>query len=157
MDDVVKDQWLLSFYNNFNSCFIIPIMIILNGEIPILFEFKHELTVSYFGWVFVAGLIGLFVGLTTQLQIKYTSTLSHNISGVVKNCIQTFMGALFFKTQITLKGVCGVLLVVGGSFSYAYERIQINQSIDLKHKEQTTKLLNVKNDVELQEASVIDD
>lgn len=36
----------------------------------------------------LGGVVGLIVGLTTYLQIQYTSSLSHNISGVMKNCIQ---------------------------------------------------------------------
>lgn len=34
------------------------------------------------------------------------------------------MGAYFYHTTITTKGFLGILLVVGGSFSYALERIQ---------------------------------
>ena len=33
------------------------------------------------------------------------------------------MGALFYKTPITVKGIIGMILVVSGSFSYAWERI----------------------------------
>lgn len=158
MDDIVKNQWELSFYNNFNSCLIIPLMILINKEIPVLAAHKSELTFSYFSWIFIAGLIGLFVGLTTQLQIKYTSTLSHNISGVMKNCIQTFMGAAYYKTPLTFKGMCGLLLVVGGSFSYAWERIRMNSADEQLHKEQTTKLLPRDIEVESQtEPTIIDE
>ena len=158
MDDIVKNTWELSFYNNFNSCIIIPIMIILNGEVPVLYEHRSELTLTYFFWIFVAGLIGLLVGLTTQLQIKYTSTLSHNISGVMKNCIQTFMGAAYYHTPMTIKGILGVMLVVGGSIAYAMERIRINKLNETAQKEQTVKLLSKNYDMESQtEASVIDE
>lgn len=158
MDDIVKNTWELSFYNNFNSCIIIPIMVILNGEVPVLYEHRSELTLTYFFWIFVAGLIGLLVGLTTQLQIKYTSTLSHNISGVMKNCIQTFMGAAYYHTPMTMKGILGVMLVVGGSIAYAMERIRINKLNETAQKEQTVKLLSKNYDMESQtEASVIDE
>lgn len=158
MDDIVKNQWELSFYNNFNSSLILPVMVLYNREIPILVQHKSELTFSYFFWIFISGLIGLLVGLTTQLQIKYTSTLSHNISGVMKNCIQTFMGAAFYRTPLTLKGICGVILVVGGSLMYALERIRINKADEQLHKEQKTKLLNkdIENESQI-EASVIDE
>ena len=65
----------------------------------------------------------MVVGLATQYQIKYTSSLSHNISGVVKNSIQSFMGAAIYHTSMTPRGICGILLSVGGSISYAVERI----------------------------------
>ena len=34
------------------------------------------------------------------------------------------MGAYVYGTHITMKGMLGIFLVVGGSFSYAMERIQ---------------------------------
>lgn len=33
------------------------------------------------------------------------------------------MGAFFYGTRITMKGLLGMILVVSGSFSYAMERI----------------------------------
>ena len=84
----------------------------------------------------IAGVVGLLVGFTTYLQIQYTSSLSHNISGVMKNCIQvyiflkkqlihdqSFIGAKIYHTPITTKGILGIILVVYGSLSYALERI----------------------------------
>ena len=97
------------------------------------------------------------MGVTTQLQIKVTSSLSHNISGVMKNCIQTFMGAAVYRTPMTFKGVCGVLLVVGGSCSYALERIRINAN---NEKTESERAQLIKKDVEkseLLEASVVDE
>lgn len=100
--NIKMNSWELSFYNNFNSSIIIIVMVLLNGEIPVIWNHRNELSLSFFLWTalgmfggevsWVAGIVGLFVGITTQLQIKYTSSLSHNISGVAKNCIQTFMG-----------------------------------------------------------------
>lgn len=88
------------------------------------------------------------MGITTYLQIQYTSSLSHNISGVMKNCIQvemhygtsgqTFMGAYFYHTTITLKGFLGILLVVAGSLSYTLERLETNRK---QRKEEATKAL----------------
>lgn len=141
MDDIVKNQWLLSFYNHFNSLLIIPILVVLNGEIPILIHHRREITLYFIAWVFAAGLVGLFVGLATQLQIKYTSALSHNISGVMKNCIQSFIGALFYKNHLTMKSIWGILLVVSGSFSYALERLQVNTTVK-QNEEPTSSLLN---------------
>ena len=40
------------------------------------------------------------------------------------------MGAWYYKTRITAKGLAGILLVVGGSFSYAMERIQSNKNAE---------------------------
>ena len=154
------NSWELSFYNNFNSSIIIIVMVLLNGEIPVIWNHRNELSLSFFLWTalgmfggevsWVAGIVGLFVGITTQLQIKYTSSLSHNISGVAKNCIQTFMGAAIYRTPLTFTGVCGVLLVVGGSFTYTLERIRINsqtRSYSLETGSISNSFSDMKNEV----------
>lgn len=140
LKDVVKSSWELTFYNNLNSCVILLLICTVMGEGSVLWTWRKELTCSFFFWTALAGIVGLFVGVATQLQIKYTSSLSHNISGVMKNCIQTFMGAAIYRTPLTIKGICGVLLVVGGSFTYALERMHINSLA--KSQEENTKLLS---------------
>lgn len=57
------------------------------------------------------------------------------------------MGAYLSHTAITTKGFLGILLVVGGSFSYAMERIQNGKSQDNQDEkglldDQKTKQLN---------------
>ena len=45
----------------------------------------------------------------------------------MKNCLQTFIGSAVYHTKITLKGLCGLLLVVCGSGAYAIERINTTE------------------------------
>ena len=52
------------------------------------------------------------------------------------------MGAYFYHTTITKKGLLGIILVVGGSFSYAMERIAINRQEEEKDKIVVKELLN---------------
>ena len=47
-----------------------------------------------------------------------------------------------YGTRITAKGLLGILLVVGGSFSYAMERIQSNRNAE--HEQDKTLLLEKK-------------
>ena len=48
------------------------------------------------------------------------------------------MGAYFYHTTITLKGLFGILLVVGGSLSYTLERLDVNRK---QRKEEASKAL----------------
>lgn len=57
------------------------------------------------------------------------------------------MGAYFYHTQITLKGLCGIVLVVAGSLSYALERINANKKADEDDDMAKERLLE--NDVEM--------
>lgn len=138
LKDVIKNSWELTFYNNLNSCAILPILCFAMGEVQVVWTHREELSLGFFAWTAFAGIVGLFVGIATQMQIKYTSSLSHNISGVMKNCIQSFIGAAVYQTPLTLKGIGGVLLVVGGSFAYAFERMQLSS---LPKQEDQTQLI----------------
>ncbi|CBK25251.2 uncharacterized protein [Blastocystis hominis] len=136
LSNVVDNSWLLTFYTNFNSCVILPALCVVRSAVCFEVGVRRSAREKR-GWD-VAGIIGLMVGITTYLQIQYTSSLSHNISGVMKNCIQTFMGAYFYHTTITLKGFFGILLVVGGSLSYTLERLDVNRK---QRQEEATKAL----------------
>lgn len=41
--------------------------------------------------IFISGLLGFIVGFATYAQIAVTSSLTHNISGSVKACIQVLI------------------------------------------------------------------
>ena len=61
LTDVVDNSYLLTFYTNFNSCIILPFICLLNGEIPVVWEHRHELTFSYFFWIFMCKKIIYFL------------------------------------------------------------------------------------------------
>ena len=50
LTSIKMNNWELSFYNNFNSSIIIIFMIILNGEIPVIWNHRDELSLSFFLW-----------------------------------------------------------------------------------------------------------
>ena len=53
------------------------------------------------------------------------------------------MGAYFYGTTITKKGLLGIILVVIGSISYAMERIRINKQERETDKAATKSLLSI--------------
>lgn len=67
------------------------------------------------------------------------------------------MGAYVYGTHITTKGLFGILLVVGGSFSYAMERIQSNKNAEseqdktllLEKKQEESAIVEVAEDEQL--------
>ena len=52
------------------------------------------------------------------------------------------MGAYYYHTTITKKGLLGIILVVLGSVSYAMERIRINKKEREADKGASTSLLS---------------
>ena len=67
------------------------------------------------------------------------------------------MGAYFYHTTITKKGLLGIILVVGGSFSYAIERIAINRQEEEKDKIVVKELLNPDDQTDVEKDSLSDD
>lgn len=62
------------------------------------------------------------------------------------------MGAYVYGTHITMKGLLGIFLVVGGSFSYAMERIQGNRAAE-SEQDKTLLLEKQQNDAAIVEVA----
>lgn len=67
----------------------------------------------------VAGFMGFFMGYCVGLQIKVTSPLTHNISGVAKACLQTLLDTIYHNTPKPFLWWIGTLAVLGGTTSYS--------------------------------------
>ena len=86
----------------------------------------------------LAGVAGLLINTATYLQIKFTSPLTHAISGTAKACVQTVLGVMIYQNPVSflvrrsntalacylihLQNGVGILLVIIGSFLYSYVR-----------------------------------
>lgn len=60
----------------------------------------------------LAGVAGLLINTATYLQIKFTSPLTHAISGTAKACVQTILGVMIYRNPVSLMVRC-VELIVG--------------------------------------------
>eukprot|EP01039_Chlorochromonas_danica_P010207 gene10207-11296_t len=119
---VEGDKSLLLFYNNLNATFLF---------LPLIFFFERDILIAssstamlISGWFWVcmtiAGVMGFAIGLVTVLQVKATSPLTHNISGIAKSAVQSFMAFYIWGNQATTKGVLGIWLVLFGTGLYTY-------------------------------------
>jgi GDP-fucose transporter C1 len=73
-----------------------------------------------------AGVVGFVINIAIFLNIKYTTPLTHNLSGTVKACVQTLLAFFIFpgsETMSVMKFI-GTVLVIGFSAVYAYVRKQ---------------------------------
>ena len=131
------DTWRLTLYTNVNTTLImIPFMFAL-GEFDIISN-NIELVSSANFWIMnsIAGLFGVFIGLATMLQIKYTSPLTHNVSGTAKACAQTvFALTIWQKQSKSSLWWFSNFLVLLGSFGYAYVKQEEMREASDAHKE----------------------
>lgn len=116
---VNHDVWALSYYNNVYSSILFIPLVFLNGEFNAIINYKN---IGYYGFwlsMTVGGICGFSVGFFTSLQIKFTSALTHNISGTAKACAQTVLAAYWFQETKSFLWWLSNIIVLLGSATYA--------------------------------------
>lgn len=124
--------WLLSYYNNVYSCILFIPLIIMNGEVSTVMNYKHIGELWFWFAMTIGGVCGFLIGFVTALQIKVTSPLTHNISGTAKACAQTVLATSWYnETKSFLWWVSNVVVLFG---SFAYARVK-QVEMALKHRQ----------------------
>lgn len=70
----------------------------------------------------LGGLLGFAIGYVTGLQIKFTSPLTHNVSGTAKACAQTVLAVLYYEETKSFLWWVSNMMVLGGSSAYTWVR-----------------------------------
>lgn len=119
---VDHSPWKLNYYNCVNGIFLFLPFIILFGEVGVVTRYP-ELASSYF-WSMMTftGVMGTVLGYFAGLQIKVTSSLTHNVSGTAKACFQTVLAVVFNHEVKTYLWWLSNVMVLVGSAVYAMVR-----------------------------------
>jgi GDP-fucose transporter C1 len=117
------NQWRLSAYNNANAVVLFLPLLLVSGEMTVIRANYALLFSSYFwGIMLLGGVFGFAIGIVTIMQIKFTSPLTHNISGTAKSGAQTLLALWLWENPTTVANLSGVALVLIGSAAYTYVR-----------------------------------
>ena len=79
--------------------------------------------------------MGFLLNISTFLQIKHTSPLTHNVSGTAKACVQTVIGLMIYGNPMSFNTGVGTLMSTVGCALYAAVRTQEMQQRQQKEKE----------------------
>jgi GDP-fucose transporter C1 len=120
LPSVGNDKSLLLFYNNINSCMLFLPLIYHFERATIVAHADKFLSLVFWCAMTASGVMGFAIGLVTVLQVKATSPLTHNISGTAKAGVQSLLAFYLWGNQATVKGVCGIFLVLFGSGAYGW-------------------------------------
>lgn len=112
--------WKLSYYNNVNACVLFLPLILVFGEVGRLAAFGRLADLGFWGMMTLGGVFGFAIGYVTGLQIKYTSPLSHNVSGTAKACAQTVIAVVYNSSSKSLLWWTSNMMVLGGSSAYTW-------------------------------------
>jgi len=109
----------LMIYNNLNAVFLLPVFIFGANEFTEIQQSAAVFSDSLFWTItIVAGIMGYLINYATYLQIKFTSPLSHNVSGTAKAAAQTVIALLIFRNPVSTQGLLGCAIVIVASFIY---------------------------------------
>lgn len=70
----------------------------------------------------LGGIFGVAISIVSTLQIKFTSPLTHNVSGTAKACAQTVIAVSVYGEHKTPLWWLSNFMVLGGSMAYAQVR-----------------------------------
>lgn len=120
MPVVDGNLWKLSYYNNLNASVLFIPLIFLFGEVGSLSQFSKLTHLHFWGMMVLGGVFGFAIGYVTGLQIKFTSPLTHNVSGTAKACAQTVLAVVLEASSKSMLWWTSNMMVLGGSFAYTW-------------------------------------
>lgn len=120
MPAVDGNIWKLSYYNNINACVLFLPLIIVFGDLDRLANFSRLTDPGFWGMMTLGGVFGFAIGYVTGLQIKFTSPLTHNVSGTAKACAQTVIAVVYNSSSKSLLWWTSNMMVLGGSSAYTW-------------------------------------
>jgi GDP-fucose transporter C1 len=133
-----NNEYVLMEYNTPVAIVFLAPFVWYSGEFDILKESRSR---KFWFMQTVAGIVGFIINIAIFLNIKYTTPLTHNLSGTVKACLQTLLAFLFFpkgETMTWLKFI-GTALVIGFSWYYAIVRkAEMAARIEAEQNERVT-------------------
>ncbi|XP_051501775.1 GDP-fucose transporter 1-like isoform X2 [Myxocyprinus asiaticus] len=120
MPAVDGNIWKLSYYNNLNASVLFIPLIVISGELGNLFNFSRLTDLNFWGMMTLGGVFGFAIGYVTGLQIKFTSPLTHNVSGTAKSCAQTVLAVMYSGSSKSVLWWTSNMMVLGGSSAYTW-------------------------------------
>lgn len=142
---VDNNIWRLTLYNNINASFLFLPLMALFGEAPEVIYFPKLADPVFWFYMTLGGIFGFAIGYVTGLQIKFTSPLTHNISGTAKACAQTVIACMYFGDVKSTLWWTSNAVVLGGSAGYTEVR---RREMDSQRKEAVFQLAEKVNESE---------
>lgn len=116
-----KNIWVLVLYDNINAILLCTPLLIVHGDIQALISEK-AVNPTFWLLLSISGVMAFFISIVTNASIKYTSPLTHNISGTAKACFQTVIAVVYYNDHKSyLWWISNITILVA---SAAYSRIK---------------------------------
>jgi GDP-fucose transporter C1 len=118
-----NNEYLLIEYNTPIAIIALAPLVWYSGEFDIIVNGR---TLHFWIMQVLAGVVGFVINIAIFLNIKYTTPLTHNLSGTVKACVQMMLAFVIFPESETMTWMkfIGVVMVIGFAAFYAWVRKQ---------------------------------
>lgn len=138
-----NNEYLLIEYNTPIAIIFLTPFVFFNGEFEV---FTHPRSLKFWGLQTFAGIVGFIINIAIFLNIKYTTPLTHNISGTVKACLQTVLALIIWPSseKMTTYKFIGTVFVIGFSALYSYIRkAEMKKKIEDRFEEGQVEQLQI--------------
>lgn len=126
---VNQEVWLLSYYNNAYSIILFLPLIVINGELAVLWNYQLFNSGYFWMQMFIGGICGFAIGYFTSLQIKVTSPLTHNISGTAKACAQTVIATQWYdETKNWLWWTSNIIVLCSSALYARFKQLEMERN-----------------------------
>lgn len=119
-----NDEFRLMQYNTPIAILCLAVIIVFNGDI----KYMKTFDLKGFGLQFASGIFGYLVNIAIFLNIKYTSSLTHNLSGSIKSTLQTLLSYVVFKKHETINFLKGLSIFFTILFSGLYSVVRAHET-----------------------------
>lgn len=90
--------WTLVLYNHINAIALCLPLLIIHGDLSVLIE-GEVISPTFWSMLSISGVMSFMISIVTNASIKYTSPLTHNISGTAKACFQTVLAVILSNSR----------------------------------------------------------
>lgn len=136
-----RNIWTLVLYNNINAILLCTPLLIVHGDIQALISDK-VINPTFWTLLSISGVMAFFISIVTNASIKYTSPLTHNISGTAKACLQTVIAVVYHNDHKSMFWWLSniTILVASASYSRIKQLEMERKSFGSKQEETLSKL-----------------
>lgn len=140
---VENNEWRLTLYNNFNAIFLFMPAMTIMGEVTEIVQFPKLWDLGFWFMMTLGGIFGVAIAIVTTLQIKYTTPLTHNVSGTAKACAQTIIAVFVFPEFKTALWWFSNAMVLGGSMYYTIVRRAEMKAADERRQSEESRVIEI--------------
>lgn len=122
--EFVKNSPIASvYYMNSGACVLFVPLLLITGQLKLAITEKAT-EPMFLGLLIFSGILSFFIGFASNLQIDFTSPITHHISNNAKSVVQTLIAVMVMRLAKSLLWWGSNLMVIAGALGYTLIRMQ---------------------------------